>query len=78
MDYHAVDSPLPRVVPPDCLHAAAILGLPLPQLCPSIFSHEFELPTMEMHYYRLLTDISVQDGHVHTTEYPLSTSGYKP
>ena len=56
--------------------AAAIFGPPLPWLVSSIFSHEFELSTMETCCHRLFMDISVLDGHLYLTKYPrYSASG---
>ena len=56
------------------LFAAAILGLPLPRLIPSIFSPKFELPTMETRCHRLFihVDISVPGDHLYPTKYPLA------
>ena len=62
----------PAVSGPTRLSVAAILGPPLPQLVPSIFSLEFELLTMGIRFHSLFMGISMPGGNLHTTEYPLA------
>ena len=62
----------PAVSGPPGLFAAAILGPPLPRLVLSIFSPEFELPTMVTRCHWSFIDISVLGGHHYLTRYPLA------
>ena len=64
-------TPKTAVSGPHRLFATAIFGPPLPRLVPSIFSNEFELPTVETHCHMLFINISVPDGHHYPTKYSL-------